>query len=87
MKIFDYIACGTPVVSSPYTEIEHHLGGSGLLKSFEYNKIKEIKNFIERLSSDIKFYLEAFPNAGKVNRTFQRERIVKEFFTQNNDLL
>lgn len=86
VKIFDYIACGTPVVSSPYTEIEHHLGGSGLLKTFEYNKTEEIKNFIERLSSDINYYFEVFPNAGKINRTFQREKIVNDFFIQNNDV-
>ncbi len=87
VKIFDYFSCGTPILSSPFTEIEFHLGGSGLLKSFEYDKNEEIKNFIYHLSIDSGFYFKSFPNAGKANRKFNRKKIVQKFFLENNQIL
>lgn len=83
VKIFDYIACGTPVVSSPPTEIDSIVTELSILKSFDFNAKDAIKNFLTEISSDQSKYFEHFPSAGKASTKFLRCHTVNNFMKEN----
>ena len=83
VKIFDYIACGTPVVSSPSTEIDNITSGLNILKSFDFNAKGEIKDFLNSISNDSKKYVEHFPTAGQASTKFLRNNTVNNFMAEN----
>lgn len=86
VKVFDYIACGTPVISSPISEIDQHTKELGLLMSFEYEAADTIKQFISDISTNESKYYAIFPNAGIPCNKFVRSNIVKSFFQEMDKL-
>ena len=80
VKAFDYIACGTPVISSPETELDEHLSNTGLYKSFPFNDFYNLNKFLNNITGSESAYRIAFPNSGKPLNMFNRRTLTDNFF-------
>ena len=84
VKIFDYVACGTPALVVPKTELDEHLRDTGLFKSVDPDQ-EGVVDILKNISTDESKYYDMFPRAGTPTSKFNRTAITETFL--HNDTL
>lgn len=79
VKIYEYLACGLPVIVSPVGECSHMVEANKCGFGIDLD-IEKFHEMVERFKNEKKFYSEYAENAYKLSKEFNRDNIAEELY-------